>query len=165
MAVSTRTRSQRMVYLITYSRADLNRFDSRESFASAVLDTWSTVTSSRIVQFVVCREQHQSTSQNGNEDHYHMAIKLDKKCRWLLVRNEIEKRFGIQVHFSDKHPNYYSAYRYCIKEDREYFLSQDHPNLEEMPRTTAATSTRIADSARIRKYHEVGKERRKGKGC
>ena len=139
---SLQTRSQRMVYLITYSRADLNRFDSRESFASAVLDTWGSVTTTRIVLYVVAREQHKTVSDNGNEYHYHMAIKLDKKCRWLIVRNALERRFGIQVNFSDTHPNYYSAYRYCIKEDEECVTSQDHPNLQEPPRTTAATSTR-----------------------
>ena len=144
MAASLSTRSQRLVYLLTYSRADLERFDSRQSFASAVLDTWGTVTNSTIDHYVVCREKHAAHAQveNSNQYHYHMAIKLSRKSRWKAVRLALAQRFGIQVNFSG-HRNYYDAYSYCVKEDNEVFLSPGHPSVDEMPRTTAATSTRI----------------------
>ena len=135
-------RSQRSVYLLTYSRANLEDFTTRESFAAAVIDTWSSVTTSRVDTFVVCKEKHNDTDANSNEYHYHMAVKLNKKCRWLAVRNALDRRYGIKVNFS-AHANYYDAYQYCIKEDEEVFKSFDHPAMDTPPRTTAASRTRV----------------------
>lgn len=58
---------QRMVYLITYRRAD-----------ESLLQTTS---------IIVSKESHKmNSSTNGNDFHNHMAIKPDKKCQWLAVR-------------------------------------------------------------------------------
>ena len=88
-------RSQRSVYLLTYSRANLEDFTTRESFAAAVIDTWSSVTTSRVDTFVVCKEKHNDADTNSNEYHYHMAVKLNKKCRWLAVRNALDRRYRV----------------------------------------------------------------------
>ena len=66
-----------------------------------------------------------------------MAIKLSTKSRWLRARNYIDKEHGIKVNFSDRHDNYYGAYRYVTKEDCEFIVS---PNLP--PKTSNATKKR-----------------------
>ena len=50
--------SQRLVYLITYSRADESIVASRESIARVVVDAWNTVTESSILQWVVTGAHH-----------------------------------------------------------------------------------------------------------
>lgn len=49
-------------------------------------------------------------------------------------------KFGISVHFSSIHSNYYSAWQYVTKEDEEYIESPGHPDLQnaQPPRTTMA---------------------------
>ncbi|KAK3753753.1 hypothetical protein QZH41_005244 [Actinostola sp. cb2023] len=76
-----------------------------------------------------------------------MALKLDKKCRWVSVRNFLDSHYNIKVNFSDSHTNYYSAYRYYVKEDSEALHSPDHPILRDIPRTTEATATRKTAAA------------------
>jgi hypothetical protein len=81
--------------------------------------------------------------QDGGK-HFHMALKLDKKTRWLAVRNFLDMRHGIKVNFSDKHDNYFSAYKYVVKHDADYILSDNHPDLTNAtaPRTTNASQKR-----------------------
>ena len=72
---------QRVVYLITYSRADVVKFPSKESFSNAVLQAWQSF-GVRVVQGVMCIEAHHNTdsAETGwemNLYHYHMAIKLE----------------------------------------------------------------------------------------
>ncbi len=145
MAIYLKDSSQRQVYLITYSRADLILFPSREVFADAILDAWTKVSKCNVLHWVVAREKHQV--QDGNptrfqsDFHYHMALKLEKKSRWLRVRNYVETTSGIKINFSDHHANYYSAYKYVTKEDENSLHSPDHPVLTDVPapRTTNAT--------------------------
>ena len=51
------------------------------------------------------------------------------------------EKWEINVHFSNKHCNYYSAWVYVTKEDGSYLESPNHPDLtnEVPPRTLAAT--------------------------
>lgn len=144
MASNMRTRSQRTIYLITYSRADLDTCNTRQSFANVIINTWETVTPAKVVQWAVCREEHEESPENPHKFHYHMALKLDRRCRWSSVREFLEKHYNIKVNFSDNHVTYYSAYKYCTKEDSDVVLSPDHPNLEnhDLPRTTEATKQR-----------------------
>jgi hypothetical protein len=88
----------------------------------------------------VSEEQH----QNGGR-HFHMAIKLNTKSRWLRARNYIDEKHGIKVNFSDHHDNYYGAYKYVTKEDAEFIVSPDHPDLSNTtgpPKTSNATKKR-----------------------
>ena len=154
--------SQRVVYLLTYSRRDPTKFPSRESFAQAVLDGWEN-RGIRVVQWVVSLEGHAdsevSSSEISNSYHYHMAIKLSKRARWLQVRNFLDDKYGIKVNFSDKHNTYYSAYSYVTKEDREALHSPRHPDLRDAPRMEKA----IAAKRRKGKINAVsagGKKRR-----
>lgn len=72
-------------------------------------------------------------------------MKLSAKSRWLRARNYIDATHGIKLNFSDHHDNYYNAYKYVVKEDAEFLLSKDHPDLADLtcpPRTTSATKKR-----------------------
>ena len=75
--------------------------------------------------------------------HFHMAVKLAKRGRWLQVRNYLDEKYGIQVNFSDNQSSYYTAYRYVTKEDHEALHSPGHPDLSDVvPRTEAAITSR-----------------------
>ena len=133
-------RSVRRVYLITYSRADLVKFPTRRSFAHAVLALFSGVPAS-IQQWCCSQEEHQSSTGK----HYHMAIKFDKNQRWLSSKRYLLKNNGISVHFSAVHNDYYSAWKYAAKEDKDALESDDHPDLTnttKSPRTTEASKKR-----------------------
>ena len=108
---------QRIVYLLTYSRADTRKFPTRQAFAEAVLNARAH-NSVRILHWVVSLEAHAETGADTdtespamNQHHFHMALKLCKKSRCLQVGNFIDREYGIQVHFSDNHNTYYSAYQ------------------------------------------------------
>ena len=59
---------------------------------------------------------HYYTSLESGEDlnnyHFRMALKLEKRGRWLQVKKYLNEKLGIQVHFSDHHNGYYSVYKY-----------------------------------------------------
>lgn len=121
-------RKVRSVYLITYSRAQPERIESRDSFAVKVLDSFENAnpnTTSKVLQWVCSEEKH----QDGGI-HYHMAVKLDRSRRWLKVRNYADKTHGVKLNFSSSHANYYSAWKYTTKEDTQYLESEGHPDLK-----------------------------------
>lgn len=125
-------RHQRIVYLVTYSRADIAKFVSRQSFAEAVVGAWRSV-GIKVLHWVVSIEGHAVTTNDEqmNNYHFHMALKLEKRARWPRVRKYLDDTFGIQVNFSDSHSTYFSAYRYVTKEDKEALHSQGHPDLND----------------------------------
>ena len=142
---SLQNAAQRTVYLITYSRADIAKFPCKERFPSAILEAWNSC-GIRVVQWVVCIEAHSNDCESIDEMnlyHYHMALKLGKKARWLQVRNYLDQNFGIQDNFSDNYNSYYTAYRYVTKEDKDALHSRGHPDLSDAaPRTERAISCR-----------------------
>ena len=95
--------TQRLIYLITYSRADTSKFPSRDSFPAAVLEAWQSFSIS-VLHWVVCLEAHSTSNSESagemNEYHFHMAVKLGKKARWLRVQNYLDDKFGIKVNFT-----------------------------------------------------------------
>lgn len=133
---------QRIIYLITLSRSERSNL-SRSQFAEIVVSAWNQCCAANVVQWVVGRENH---AEEG--EHFHMALKLDKKCRWSRVRRYLDLAHGIKVHFSDSHDTYYTAYSYCIKEDSEFTVSQGHPDLQgaSEPKTGKATQKRKQSS-------------------
>ena len=145
-------RRVRSVYLITYSKANVEIIASRESFAVVVLDSFQNAdptSKTRVAQWVCSQERH----QNG-EIHYHMAVKLDRNRRWLTVRNYADKKHGVKLNFSSTHANYFSAWKYTTKDDKEYFESEGHPDLKNAPQTQEASRARIA---------EIGGNEKRGK--
>ena len=137
-AAQSKPPKQRSIYLITYSQCG-NSGLNRQAFAQIILDAWNDSCLSKIIQWVVSEEMH----QDGGK-HFHMALELDKKTRWLAVRNFLDMRHGIKVNFSDKHDNYFSAYKYVVKYDADYVLSDNHPDLTNAtaPRTTNVSQKR-----------------------
>ena len=79
-----------MVYLITYSRANTEICQSREQFSKFVLEGWQFF-EILVAHWAVCLEAHAdaNVSRNDvrNDSHFHMAIKLSKRARWLQVGN------------------------------------------------------------------------------
>ncbi len=84
MAEKMNSRSFRQVYLITYSKANLDLFPNRKSFSDAVADAFTTATTAKLVQWVCSRELHADGAS-----HYHMALKLDKCHRWVRFSEEL----------------------------------------------------------------------------
>ena len=126
-------------YLITYSQANLEKFPTRQSFANSVVEAFaSESTKWRLLHWVCSMEDHQEGGK-----HYHMALKFNMNKRCLYAKKSLVERHGISVHFSDNHDNYYSAYRYATKSDKEAFHSDDHPNLVDArsPKTKAGTKS------------------------
>ena len=125
----------RQVYLVTYTQADLKKFPTRRCFAEAVIRLFHG-TNANVLHWVCCREVH----KNGGY-HYHMAIKLDRCKRWLPAKKYLKDEQDISVHFSNVHYNYYSAWKYVIKEDEEILESDNHTDLwnSKPPKTNAAS--------------------------
>jgi len=135
----------RTVYLITYSQADLRAIPTRQAFADVVLEAVKATDASE-VQWVCAQESHRAGRTEGKSGvHFHMAIKLNKVKRWNTIRRYIKENWGINVHFSSKHCNYYSAWVYVTKEDDSYVESPNHPDLTNQgpPRTLAASQTLV----------------------
>lgn len=116
----------RRQYLVTYSQADLTKFPSRESFSDALVSAFNG--SGKVVAeyWACCLEEHENTSGY----HYHASVKLSGPKRWDPVKRKLKADHGITVNFSEKHENYYSAYKYVTKKDREIFKSANHPDLD-----------------------------------
>ena len=127
--------SVKKAYLLTYSNADTKAFN-RETFSSALVQSFESATTSAVIQWACCMEQH----KNGSY-HFHMAVLLERAQRWIRVKRRIQEDYDIIVNLSD-HPGYYSAYRYVVKEDQAVLKSQNHPILAVQPRTATATRAR-----------------------
>ena len=134
---------QRIVYILTYSRADVSRFPTKRHFADAVVDAWKSC-GIEISHWVVSIEGQvvRENSDEMNMFHYHMALKLTKRGRWLQVRRFLDESYSMKVHFSHNHNTYYSAYKYVTKEDNECLQSEQHPDLSSPPQTEQALASK-----------------------
>ena len=85
------------------------KFPTKRSFAEAVIEGWHN-NGFRVLHWVASLEAHADTEADGRDlirgYHYHMAVKLAKKGKWLQVRKYLDDTFGIQVNFSDNHNSY-----------------------------------------------------------
>ena len=129
-----RARDTRQVYLITYSQADLTKFPSRQDFAEALVLAFSK--DNNVIQWCCCLEDR----ENGGM-HYHVAIELERKQRWLKIKKFLLDHFHVSVHFLSAHHNYFSAWEYVTKSDPGYLQSPGYPDLTngEPPRTDSAS--------------------------
>ena len=142
-------REVRQVYLITYSQADNEKFPTRESFAQAVIASFRAPSAS-VLQWCCSREPHKLSGI-----HYHMCLKLNKPQRWLPSKRYLNDQHNISVHFSSKHKNYFTAWKYVSKQDKEVVHSINHPDLSD----SAGPSTMKAHEAKIdRKLRKRGHE-------
>ena len=111
------------VYLVAYSQAAVVKFPTCEVFACAIVESFLTGTA-KVFQWVCCQEKHRK-----GRDHYHLAIKLDRNQRWMMSKCYLQHIYGITVHYSSHHHNYYGAWLYITKSDREFKESSRHPDL------------------------------------
>lgn len=117
----------RRVYLITYSRADMSIFPTRQSFGEKVIEYFNSGSGKvKVEHWVCCKEPHPKSLGF----HYHLAVKLSGPMRWSRVKDLMTENYGVVLHFSDLHENYYSAYKYVVKEDGDVHHSNPHPNLQ-----------------------------------
>ena len=139
---SLQNRDQRLVYLVTYIRANVEKVATSEAFAEKVSLGWMEMTGVKVVQWVVARELHADAGVSESNSHYHMAMKLEKRACWLKVHQFLDDRYGIMVNFSTVHNTYYSVYKYTAKEDDFCVHSEGHPVLSNVrpPRTEKAIS-------------------------
>jgi hypothetical protein len=114
--------------LVTYSKADLVKFPTRESFGNALVSCFNSTGKVVVLYWACCLEEHEHTSGY----HYHASVKLSGPKRWNPVKNSLIDNYGITVHFSSKHENYYSAFTYVCKTDRHVFISTNHPDLQDV---------------------------------
>lgn len=134
-------RQTRTVYLVTYSQADLTKFPTRNDFANAVVESFTSESVS-VLQWCCSTEMHKKSGE-----HYHMCLKLSRNQRWLSSKTFLNKKFGIQVHYSSVHYNYYSAWKYVTKSDEDFVQSPGHPDL------TNATEPRTSQASRKRRQN------------
>ena len=147
------SRAVRKTYLITYSEANYRKFPTREAVARAVLESFSGSESKVKVKHWVCsKEPHEKTSGF----HYHMAVKFDGNRRWKTAKNFLLDNYDISVHFSEEHDNYFTAYCYAIKYDKEALHSENHPDL--MTASNPKTGKAIASWRRASKEKRSEKE-------
>ena len=66
------------MYLLTYSRADLEKVPTRDVFAEMVSLAWMKMAGVKVKQWVVARELHADAGASESHSHYHMALKLEK---------------------------------------------------------------------------------------
>ena len=157
MATNKRT-YQSSVYLLTYSRADLEKIPNRNAFARVVNEAFNEVNFAKIQHWVVSEELHKEGDDIQRPKHFHMALKLNKRMRWSRVRQFLESHNDIRVNFSDKHTTYYSAYQYVTKEDKEFVISEQHPPLSDPPRTDKAIAEKkkkgkkVISSKKMKRY-------------
>ena len=101
-----------------------------------IIEDAFTACNMRVLQWACAKEDHKESGF-----HFHMTVKLSERHRWRTVRKYIETKYGINVNFSNRHDNHYSAWKYTTKEDLHYIQSQGHPDLTnaQPPQTTRAT--------------------------
>ena len=85
-----------------------------------------------------------------------MCLKLSKNQRWLSAKKYLADEYGISVHFSSVHANYYTAWKYVTKEDKHSLESQGHSDLKdsEEPSTMRASEANYKSTAVRRRSHE-----------
>ena len=127
----------RVVYLVTYSQADMSIVPNRVKFADIVVGEFNRGSPhNRVLYWVCSKEKHRNRGS-----HFHLALKLDGVLRWAGVKNRITASYGIVLNFRDFR-GYYPAYTYVTKKDPLYLLSENHPAEIESPQTAQATEAR-----------------------
>ena len=114
---------QRRIFLITYSQADLNKFENCLSFSEAVVDAFG---AQHIKEWACCMEPHQDGGY-----HYHMALSLKSSRRWGPVKRKFLQSFNVSLHFKIRNCGYVAAYRYVCKDKdiTDVLHSPGHSNM------------------------------------
>ena len=129
----------KFTYLVTYSKADMLKCNSRLQFATMVCETFNQKDDEDYVvsHWVCCVENH---AREGV--HFHLAIKLHKRRRFALIAQSLREKYKINVHFQEWVSFYYDAYEYVCKQDENSLKSPGHPPLSNSPVTRKAVVKR-----------------------
>ena len=65
--------STRSVYLITYSKADMEKVPDKQTFIEIIINSFHKNGDARVIQYACAVEQH-----TDGTPHYHAVIKLNK---------------------------------------------------------------------------------------
>lgn len=103
-------------YLIIYTQANIEKFPTTVSLGEVTDEEFNAESSKiKVDYWKVCKEPH----ENGSF-HYHCSVKLTGAKKWINVKNQNSySKYGIQVHFSNRHDYYLSRYQYVNKTDNE----------------------------------------------
>ena len=127
----------RRTYLVTYSQADLSKYPSRKEFGEMIKRYFDAGASKVKTEYwACCLEEH-----NVGGYHYHVSLKLNGVKKWYAVKQNITSKENIVVNFSNKPNHYIAAYRYVTKEDMDVYLSDGHPNLDNVSSPTSNKGT------------------------
>ena len=129
--MSLKNSTMRRQYLVTYSKANMTKFPTRETFAEAVVNSFTLSGKVTVQHWACCLEEHENTSGQ----HYHMCVKLSGPKRWNPVKNHLMSNHEIVINFSENHETYYTAYKHVCKKDCNVIHSQNHPDLQEVSST------------------------------
>ena len=61
----------------------------------------------------------------------------------MPAKRYLEDHYGISVHFSDRHHNYYSAWRYVTKSDKNFVHSDGHLDLCNATEPSTSSASRV----------------------
>jgi hypothetical protein len=59
-----------------------------------------------------------------------------------LDAGQLMENYGISVHYSSAHHNYYSAWRYVTKSEKDFVQSENHRRLREVPKLKTTNASR-----------------------
>ena len=119
-------RSVRKLYLITYSQADVGCFPPRQSFVEAVLYSFYD-RPDKIMHWSCCMEEHPASGGS----YFQTALKLNRnKGRLSSKKVSFRTLWHIRSFFSI-HRNYFSAWKYVTKQDKEFLESPGHLDLSD----------------------------------
>ena len=122
-------RVNRRTYLVIYSKADLSKCPSTESFGEVVVEGFNYDPGKVKVEYCACcLEQH----KNASRQHYHVSIKLSGPKRWNPVKTYLAERYGICVHFSESSATYYAGFKYISRTNKNVYESRNHPDLKDV---------------------------------
>ena len=99
---TSKLHANRRQYLITYSKAGLVKFPTRESFCDALISCFNATGKVVAEYWACCLEEHENTSGY----YYHACVRLSGPKRWDNVKGRLHEMFGFQVNFSESHENY-----------------------------------------------------------
>lgn len=150
-------RLNRFVYLITYSKANLDNFPSQSVFAQAVLHVIREL-ELPLFRWVASKEKHQDGTF-----HYHMAIHLAERRKWKQIKNMLFDEYGIVCHFSDKTCGWPKAWRYVTKCAPPNWITESSQNTDLTSFRSTAPRTQSCMDANANKGKATTKRKREQK--
>ena len=149
----------RRVYVITYSRANVETFPKRQDFADACVAAFEDE-KCQVLKYACCYELHEDGTP-----HYHCAIKLSAPKRWKSARDYLDLNYDAKVNFSEREEgNFYNhAYAYVCKEDQDAVKFGSEAN-ESMgsPRTKVCVKA-IRKKAKLKRQMSLDEHSQKDK--